>query len=943
MDSKKPIYKSIPFWIMVLFLLYSALGFLAVPYILEKKITEIISSDLNSQLDIDKISFNPYSFSTTIENIKLTDADEQLWFSADEIFVNLGLVKTLFGNTNLAEISLSNPHYYLHIDNINNSTQLKYPQLSEDKSSAKSELALDIENININQGTLSYLDTTSDRIVQLKFKKIGFNHVDFTTDDYHSNFDLSVITDNNDEISFSGAFNFSQLSSKGSWKLNNFSTETIFKFITDKNLQFYGFINQDGLITANGEYLFDSKNQSLPSFLIHKLKLENFKAQSADQNQPTINISKLKLDESQIDLDKKLLKIKLLDIQDSELNTHFLENNALLWDVINDTNSQKVQPETPDTSSIWHYQIDQINTDNTIIVLNKHKNNEIVKNSIVLTTTSVTNLTNQQGNQTTFKMTVTPDVAGTILVKATAQLEPFKIDSEIDAAQINLVSWQAWLPNDINMTIKQGLLSLHQKISLSEKYFNSNGWINFKNLDLLDKNKQTFFKVKELKLAENQVDSTTKTITLSHIMLDEAEGNLSVSPESQLNINSVISDQQEKQKIKDTKDDWIIKIDQVELINLQTNFIDRSIKPNYQSKLSKVNGTIKGLSSANTSKADLEIKGVLDTYGQFDIKGKINPLSDTAYTDLAINIKNLELQNFSTYSSKFIGFPISRGKADFILNYKLNQNLLKGINDIEFKQLQLGEKINSENAINLPLKLAIALLTDGKGVMAINLPVSGRVDDPEFSYGGLVFKAFFKLITGIVASPFKLLGKLIPNGADLDLSGIQFKAGTAVLVQGEEEKLKAMQSILSKRPSLMLELISTINTIEDSKAIKNAMLLKELNLDLKPDFTDINLLKRLKTSYIKLIDSEKWQELETKANQEGILNHALLAEDAWNQLLNYFSEQAKNQLSIIAKTRAQNIQQKLIEKYKIAESRIFLKTFENSDNLPPQVKFGMAN
>ena len=539
------------------------------------------------------------------------------------------------------------------------------------------------------------------------------------------------------------------------------------------------------------------------------------------------------------------------------------------------------------------------------------------------------------------------DDSENIDLNTSLQYQPLKLESKINANSIDLKSTQAWIPSDVKLIIDSGQLSLSQKFNLTNNQYKSSGWIKLKELNLLDENNQTFLKVSELDVSENQIDSATHTIDINNIKLDQAEGNLIVSSNSKLNINGIITDQQDKQKIKDkiknTKNDWIINIKQVELSDLQTNFIDRSINPSYQSNLTKVNGTIKSLSSANTSKADVNLKGILDTYGKFNIKGQINPLSEKAYTDLDINLINLDLQNFSTYTTKYIGFPINRGKADFLLKYKLNHSLLKGINDLEFKQLQLGTKVDSKDSINLPLKLAISLLTNSKGIMNINLPVSGRIDDPNFSYGGLVFKAFFKLITGIVASPFKLLGKLIPGGTDLDMSGIQFQAGTSELKSGELEKLKAMQSILQKRPALILELSSTINTIEDSEALKKILLLDQLGISKVIDFNNIESLKPLKKHYTSLLGVDQWKTLESNARKEGILDHTQLAENAWKNLLDTVSQESKNKLESIGKNRSQKILMLLIEDYKIPEKNIFLKPTENSEKLIPQVKFGIAN
>ncbi len=942
MDSKKPIYKSITFWVVVLFLLYSALGFLAVPYYIKKEITLIASNQLNSNIDFDSLSFNPYSFTTQIENVKITDIDSKTWFSSEKLLINLDLFKSIFSQTSIAEIAIDKPHYFLLLEHKKNTTQLKYPKIKQSNSKESKPFKMDISSININQGSLSFLDTISENPIELKFNAIGFKNLDFSTDDKFSTFELSLKTDQGDKAKFDGKFNYAQLTSSGNWSLNHFSTETAFKFIADKQQQFYGFNNQSGLIDAHGDFFFNANEQEGLNLTITTLTLENFSANSSEPEQPSVKIPKLQLKQAQIDLQEMQLNISAIDISNSEVSASFSDNNTLLW------NGQHIQ-ETGKTSSenSWQYAIDNISIKNSSMLFNKSKNTQSLQNKLTITTAEISNLSSTKQENTTVKLTIIPDNAGTVALQATVQFKPLKIDSIIDVSDINLVSSQAWIPNDIKINIERGLLSMHQTFSMVDDEYKSTGWIKFNDLDLLDENNQTFLKVAQLEFTENAINSSSKTIDLNNIRLDKAEGSLIVSNDSKLNIRTLISDQQEKQKIedelKDIKNDWIINIKQVELIDSQTSFIDRSIKPSYQSTLTKINGTIKGLSSANISKADVKLKGTLDTYAQLDVLGKINPLSDKSYTDLSINISNLDLQNFSTYSTKFLGFPINRGKADFKLNYKLNKRLLKGVNNLKFNQLQLGNKIQNEDAINLPLKLAISLLTNNKGIMTINMPVSGRVDDPSFSYGGLVFKAFFKLITGIVASPFKLLGKLIPGGVDLDMSGIQFQAGTADLVPGEEEKLKAMQSILKKRPALILELFSTINTIEDYKALNTQLLLNAMQLDNMPDLSDVLSIKALKKTYKKLINIEQWNTLEINASKDGVLNHSQLAENAWRDLLKTFSQETEIQLQKIGKLRSEKIQKALIEDYKIPEKRIFLKPTELSEQLIPQVKFGIAN
>ena len=945
MDSKKPLYKTISFWVVVLSLLYSTLGFFAVPYFIKKELNKIASDHLNSQLTVADINFNPYTISLDITELKLSDKDNKQWFSADKVHTNLHLWVSLFKNLSFAKVHVQKPYFYIKTEKSNGSIQLKYPQLtsvtdSGQTSEQASELILDIDDIDINNGSITYDDDSRDKHINLDIQEIIFHHQKFTTADNDSEFDLSFITENNEETRLSGKFNFSKLNLTAIWSLKNWSTDTLFNFISDKDNKFLGFQNKSGQLDANGSLNVTGLKDSLPNILINALQLTNFSTNTSSNQQPIIALPQLHLSQAEIDLNKQAIIIDSIDSEKAEITMGITEDYSLLIQDFEQTTNQT----NDSTEQGWDYHIKNIKLKSSLLHLSKELKNKNHVNNLNFNSINILNFSNDKQQKSDIDVSLNADDEGQIDILTQLRMTPFELNSQITFNDTNIAKWQAWLPADINLTIDRGLLSLQQNLVFTDDNFISEGHFVFNNINLLDNNKQQLLSINSLDLSESHIDSSKKKISLNNIILDQAQGILSVSDTQQLNVDDIISSKQAakkatEQNIKDQ--DWIVEIKQVELINSQTKFIDQSIKPTYHTELSKLNGSIKGLSSNNLSKADVELSGILDTYAKININGQINPLADDAYTDLSINIENLSLQNFNSYSARFLGFPITRGKADFELNYKLKQNLLQGINNLTFKQLQFGDKNHSNEAINLPLKLAVNLLTDGKGIMKINLPVSGNIDDPEFSYGGIVFKALFKLITGIVASPFKLLGKLIPGGADLDLSGIQFNAGSAILSSGEDAKLKAMQQIIKQRPAIILELTGVTNTINDSKALQRQLLLKSLNLSEQINFSNVTIQRSIKKLYIKTFSQEKWSQIEARATKDQQLNSHLLTENGWDELL--AAQDIKEQLNLLAKQRAQYIQQQLIEKHAISQDKIFLKPSEQSENLYPQVKFGIGS
>ncbi len=261
-----------------------------------------------------------------------------------------------------------------------------------------------------------------------------------------------------------------------------------------------------------------------------------------------------------------------------------------------------------------------------------------------------------------------------------------------------------------------------------------------------------------------------------------------------------------------------VKIGSVTITNLLARFADLSVTPNVVTQIEGLTGTIKGLSSDQLAKADVALEGTVDKYAPFNIKGQINPLSEDAYTDLTCSFKNLDLPTVSPYSGKYAGYPINKGKLSLELGYKISEKTLVGENKVLIDQITMGERVESPDATSLPIPLALALLKDRKGQIDIDLPVRGNLNDPDFSYGGVIWNALGNLLTKIVTSPFAVVGSLL-GGSGEDLQYITFPAGNAQLSSAEQEKLKALGKALDDRPALRLEIAGAADPQIDRQAL----------------------------------------------------------------------------------------------------------------------------
>ena len=232
-----------------------------------------------------------------------------------------------------------------------------------------------------------------------------------------------------------------------------------------------------------------------------------------------------------------------------------------------------------------------------------------------------------------------------------------------------------------------------------------------------------------------------------------------------------------------------MSIKKIVLQSSQANFADLSVTPNFATGIQKLEGTVLGLSSKENSRAKVDIHGSIDAFSPVSITGEVNVLSAALYTDLAMSFRNIELSTFNPYSGKFAGYNISKGKLTTELHYKVDGRKLDAQHHIIVEQLEFGEKTESKDAVSLPVKLAVALLKDRDGVIDLNLPVNGSLDDPKFKLGPIIWKVFVNILEKAVTAPFALLGSLFGGGPDLQF--VDFQPGAAELDPVAVEKAQA--------------------------------------------------------------------------------------------------------------------------------------------------------
>jgi hypothetical protein len=259
-----------------------------------------------------------------------------------------------------------------------------------------------------------------------------------------------------------------------------------------------------------------------------------------------------------------------------------------------------------------------------------------------------------------------------------------------------------------------------------------------------------------------------------------------------------------------------LRIGKITLQGGNVNFSDFFIKPNYTANLTGVGGVVTEMTPEKPG--DVELRAKIDNAAPVEILGRVNALAADLFLDIKASAKDIELPPLSPYSVKYAGYGIERGKLSVTVKYLVENRKLAAENNIYLDQLTFGEKVESPTATKLPVTLAVALLKDRNGVIDVNLPISGSLDDPQFSVIGIVFQVIGNLIVKAITAPFALLGAAFGGGEEL--AYLEFAPGSAALDGDDVGKLKNLTKALTERPGLKLDVAGRVAPEIDREGLK---------------------------------------------------------------------------------------------------------------------------
>ncbi|MGF7442540.1 DUF748 domain-containing protein [Campylobacter concisus] len=398
------------------------------------------------------------------------------------------------------------------------------------------------------------------------------------------------------------------------------------------------------------------------------------------------------------------------------------------------------------------------------------------------------------------------------------KLEPLDITAKIKLEDKNLPKYFAYAKPFLEADLSSGEMSANAELHYA-KDIKADSKLSVKDIRLDDKNKEKLIAFKSLEV--DKISLFKNNLEITGVALNSPFIKAHLSKEREFNLSKIVKEDKNKaqneqkaesKKVASKKDDELnFSIKNFSLNNGEVDFSDASLFMPFATKISNLNGKLTDIDKKRPSSG--EFKGTVGKNGFSQITAKLFPFELKQNTDIKLDFKDIDLIDITPYSGQFLGYKIKKGKLNLNLNYSVVDSKLNGSNLINFDTLTLGEKVDSKDAVNLPLSLAISILSDQNNQINIDLPVEGNLDDPDFKYGGVIWAAVKKLFADITLAPFRFLGNALGLGGK-DLSSIDFLAGSSELISSEAPKVADFIKLTTAKPMMKLSITPTYSEID---------------------------------------------------------------------------------------------------------------------------------
>lgn len=858
--------------LLALFVLYSLLGFFILPGVALRIANQQLADYATVPTKLERLELNPYTLELTLWGLNIGEPDkEQIGF--EKLYANLQIDSLWSRALHLRQVELVKPRTEVLFDKqgkLNLAQLFKLPASDPGpQEPAGKPFPLRIDQIRLADGYLHFQDVRPSDPIEFLYDSLNFELTNLSTLS-EDNADMTLVAagPNGGQIDWVGRISLVPITSEGTLKITDGKMKLWWPYVRDA----LPLALKDGVLNFSTAYKLNLAKETELQLTGASASIAPFALDTPD-GRPLVRLQRLEVSDTTVDLAKQKVTVGKIRSQKLETWAAREADGQLDWQklfasspakpsapkkpkvdekaaeppAVTETTAQaKAQPVAADKP--WQVMLQDVQLRDYQVHLADRVPAEPVLLDIGPLNLDMQNFDSLNTRPFNLKLDTGVGKQGRLSATGDVNLAPVSARLNVTTKDVDLRVAQAYITPFIRLELRSGMLDGDLAVNLQGTdplALNVTGKARVNQLHTLDTLKQRDF-VRWQQLELDGLDYRHgQSLAISRVNLDQPYARFMINDDRSTNVDDLLipqpADQQarpEPRKAAAQDKPLAIRVGEVNIKNGSANFADFTLTPNFATAVQQLNGRIGTIDNSQSRPAPVDIEGKVDRYAPVTIQGSVNPFNPMASLDIATSFKRVELTTLTPYSGKFAGFRIRKGRLNLDLHYLITEGRLKAQNKVLVEQLQLGERVDSPDAVDLPIRLAVALLKDSQGRISIELPVEGDLNNPQFSVMPIVWQTLRNLVVRAATAPFKMLDGLVAGGSSEDLGTVSFAPGSSELGPDTQKALDKLSAALKERPSLRLEIEGT------SAAASDGPLIAQQRLEREYQYTYYKILQR---------------------------------------------------------------------------------------------------
>lgn len=822
------------------YLLYALLGFFLLPRLLKPRVIRGLSQALHREARLRSVKVNPLVLSVTLEGVEVRARDGAPWLGCQLIYANLQLWPLLNRTFELKTLELDRPSYRLKLDQEGNPEFLDLLKGESEPAAPGKPWILAIDHFALGGGQAELSDRSPKEEFKSSLGPLNIHLEGFRTRlGASSQGTFEAWTEAGEHLAWTGRITVEPPGSEGTLRLERLDLPKYDPYLQEAlSLQLRG-----GRASLVVPYRFQLGQKKAVEIRDAEVSLEGLDVRGLGGQQALL-LRNLKATGLQADLLANRVEIGRLLLNGGDFSVERDPKGSLNWSRLFDLPpGVNPKPKNPKAKPL-DLTLREVSLEGGSLRWRDALPARPVQLELKDLALTLRDLTLDSQRPAHLDLQARVGEAGRLHLSGPLRLLGFAATFEAEGDAMALGTFDPYFEPALDLRILKGTLGLKGRLGLAFEgrpkdgvSYSGDAWIQ--NLEAADgRDLEPLLRWRRLDLLGLTAQTGPPAVKLRRLAWASPEGRVVVARDGTTNATralnldpvppsaaaAVIPPAPPKEGPPMPLTIGVLAVEKGRL-----SFVDRSLEPNAALLLSELEGTYRLLSTDPALRSQLHFSGMAGGIGPVLIEGQAYPFRTDQDTDVQIAVKGADLVDFDPYARKYLGYVLQKGKLGTDTRLRIQHRSLEAQIAVKLDQLYLGDKVESKDATWIPVKLALAILRDRHGVITLELPIGGSLDDPDIHWGRVAWKAVLNVLGKAATSPFVMLGNLFGDGADL--SAVAFAPGSSELDAATQKVVAGLVKSLQERPALSLELEGTFDPVADGAVLRRNALEAKLKAE----------------------------------------------------------------------------------------------------------------